>query len=355
MLKYYLITGGHHSSAIPLINILKATPNIKIKFLGHKYASVLNKYESSEYKEITSLNIPYIDLKSPKFYNVPGLGKYFKLLQSVFYCLALFIKERPYMVISYGGYLAVPVVLSAKILGIKCVTHEQTFTEGLANKVIAKLCNKVFVSWSENLKMNNNKYVFVGLPLRDEIKKVTKKKLASNYKVNRIFIQGGKQGSHILNEFIFNNLDKLSKKFEIYHQTSKHSINDDHIKGAELSKKYANYHAFEFIFGAEYTNILQNTDLILSRSGAHIVYEMSYINMPSIFVPIPWASQNEQYLNAKIAEKYTPSVILEEKDLTYENFEKSLNTLFDIIKSSKKYKQVEENSAQILAFEISKL
>lgn len=354
MKDYVLITGGHHSSAIPLIKGL-IKKDLAVKFIGHRYASVLNNFESSEYKEISALGIDYINLKSPKFYKVRGFSKYLKLLNSVSFCLVFLIKNRPRIVVSYGGYLAVPVVIAAKLLFIKSVTHEQTLTEGLANKVIGNLVDKVLVSWQENMKKNNSKYGFVGLPLRDEIINVPKKNLGPKYPLKVLFVQGGKQGSHTLNEFVFKNIDYLTTHFIVYHQTSKHSINNDHIIAKKLAKENQKYFPFEFIFGKDYTDILTKSDFILSRSGAHIVYEMAYLNMPSIFVPIPWASENEQYKNAQNANNYVPSVILEESSLKLETFMDKLSTLASIVKTSTEYKRVEPNSAEKMLDVILKL
>lgn len=353
MANFILVTGGHHSSAIPLIKVLIKN-NFKVKFIGHKYASVLNNFTSSEYREIKSLNIPYINLISPKFYRVSGVFKYLKIIKSILYCLFLFIADRPKLIVSYGGYLAVPVVIAAKLLFIKVVTHEQTLTVGLANKIIQFFADIVFISWKEHT-YSHKKFIFVGLPLRDEILNANKRVLSKNYKINTIFIQGGKQGSHTLNSFVFNNIKKLTKDFIIYHQTSKHSANNDHTISKKYKKLYKNkYFPFEFLFGSAYTQVLNNADLVLSRSGAHIVYEMSYLKIPTIFVPISWASQNEQYINAKVAIKYTPSVIINESDLNYKNFKNSLIQLRKII-PNKYLKKVEANSTDVMFTHIKKL
>jgi len=336
-----VIVGGHHSSAVPIIKNIKNTH--KILFVGHKYASVLNKNISSEYKEITSLGIDYIYLKSPKFYNVKGFLKYLKLIKSIFRSLTILIKSRPKLVLSFGGYLAVPVSIAAKILFIPVITHEQTLEKGLANKVVSKMSSKILLSWpTERL---SDKQVVVGLPLRDEIKKVGIKNLGNSYKVRTVFVQGGKQGSHKLNEFIFENIEHLIKQFNVIHQTSNHSEYDDYETAKKLSKKYVGkYKCFDFIFGDDYTKVLKNSDLLVSRSGAHITYEICYLKMPSILIPIPWVSGNEQYKLAVNAAKYTPSVVLQEKDLNISNFDNSLSKVKSKIRENKRYKQVIENS-----------
>lgn len=336
-----LIVGGHHSSAVPIIKKLQNTH--KIKFIGHKYASVLNSEISSEYKEITSLEVDYINLKAPKFYKVGGFSKYFKLFKSTFFCLSFLIKNRPKLVLSFGGYLAVPVCIAAKILFIPIVTHEQTLEKGMANKVVSKLSTKVLLSWpTSNL---SKKYVVVGLPLREEIKNVPTKKIGKDYKIKTIFIQGGKQGSHVLNRFVFENIEYLVKKYKVIHQTSKHSENNDFETSKKLSSKYkGNYQSFDFIFGKDYTKVLTEADMIISRSGAHMTYEACFIKMPSVFVPIPWVSGNEQFKLAINANNYIPSVVLQEKDLNFKSLKSSFANLKTEVSKAKKYNNVIEDS-----------
>lgn len=336
-----LIVGGHHSSAVPIIKKLQNTHTVK--FIGHKYASVLNSEVSSEYKEITSLGVDYINLKSPKFYKVGGFSKYFKLLKSTLFCLSFLIKNRPKLVLSFGGYLAVPVSIAARILFIPIVTHEQTLEKGMANKIVSTLSTKVLLSWpTSNM---SKKYVVVGLPLREEIKNVAVKKIGKEYKIKTIFIQGGKQGSHLLNQFVFENIEYFVKNFKIIHQTSRHSENNDFQTSKKLSKKYnGNYQSFDFIFGEDYTKVLSQADMIISRSGAHITYEACYLKMPSIFIPIPWVSGNEQLKLAINANNYTPSVVLQEKDLSFKSLKSCIDNLKQEISRGKKYNHVIEDS-----------
>lgn len=347
MFKYdILFIGGHHTSSIPII-IEFLNQRKKIVFVGHKYANKEKNNVSSEYKEISSLKIPFIDFAAPKFYCVPGVYKYFFLIKSLFSALILLILNRPKVVISFGGYMAVPLIICARLLNIKTITHEQTTTIGLANKIISFFVNKILLTWDTSLKYYKNKkntYV-VGLPIRSEIIAVPEKKLNKNYKLKKLYVQGGKQGSHIINQFIFDNIDELCKKYTIYHQTSINSANNDYEISKQLSNKYQNrYFSFDFLYGKEYSNVLRNCDFIISRSGAHIVYEISYLKIPAIFIPIPWVSQNEQYNNALVAKKYTPCVIVEEEYLSLLKVLDSIKNLESEIANQKNYLSVNKNS-----------
>lgn len=320
-----LFVGGHHTSAIPLIKKFM-NDGYSIKFIGHRYASIHNKYDSSEYNEITSMGIDYIDLKAPKFYKISGLKKYMDFFKSFLFCLNYLFSNRPRLIIAFGGYLSVPVVISGWFLGISSVTHEQTVVAGLANKVASVFTKKTYLSWSTSM-LRNSKTEVVGLPLRNEILKIPPKDNSKN-QLNTLFIQGGKQGSNIINNFVFKNIDYLTSTFkEVIHQTGRTSSNKDHLVAKKLSLKYKNYTSFEYIYGNDYADVLKKADVLLSRSGAHMAYEVCYLKIPTVFVPISWSSHNEQYNNALASSKFTPSVVLQEDTLSAETFDKKLKEL----------------------------
>ncbi|MBP7859404.1 glycosyltransferase [Patescibacteria group bacterium] len=352
-----LFIGGHHTSTIPIIKEFLAK-NKKIIFVGHKFATVENTITSSEYKEISSLQIPYFYFKAPKFYAVGGVYKYIFFIKSLLNAFKLLLNNRPRVVISFGGYLAVPVVISARFLNIKVITHEQTATTGLANSVISYFANMVLLTWKTSLPFyKNRKNVFVvGLPLRQEIINTPVKNFSKNYQLKKLFVQGGKQGSHKINEFIFENIDYLCKKYVIFHQTSINSTNKDFEISKQLEKKYKNlYYSFDFLYGHEYSEILKSCDFAFTRSGAHIVYEFSYLKMPSIFIPISWSSKNEQLENALMAQKYTPSVLVEESELTLNSFLESIKNLEEKIVHQENFLQVEKNAITAIVGHIESL
>ena len=168
-MKKVLFIGGHHNSAIPIIKKMLAEKDYSLTFVGHMYASQSNNTISSEYKEVTSLNIPYISFQAPKFYRVAGLYKYLFFIKSLLKSYKILRKEKPDLVFSFGGYMAVPFAISSVFLKIKLVTHEQTTNLGLANLVISKMSNRVFLTWSNDKYKNNQKYIVTGIPLRQEI------------------------------------------------------------------------------------------------------------------------------------------------------------------------------------------
>ena len=203
---------------------------------------------------------------------------------------------------SFGGYLAVPTVIMGWLLGIPSITHEQTVTQGWANKLIALFAKKTALTWP------GGKGVVVGLPLRKEILDVK----PHVHKKPLIFITGGKQGSHVLNMAVFKIVEKLSD-YEIVHQVGSNSEFKDLEKAKNI--KADNYKYHDFLGGVDQAQALADAEVVVSRSGAHIVYELGLLGKKCVFVPIPWSSHNEQLKNAQILEKAGNAIILPQEKL----------------------------------------
>jgi len=353
-MKTIIFCGGHHNSSIPLAKKFK-NDGCNIVYVGHKVTQKRNRELSSEYKEVTALGFSFINFVSPKFYKNNNPLKYLYLFGSLTWSFLILIKYRPCILVSFGGYLAVPLCLAAKILGIKIVTHEQTVTMGMANRVIAKVADIIFLSWLP--KITSPKYQYVGLPLREEILSIKPRGNSREFKT--VFITGGKQASHAFNQFVFDNIDNLLKvkDFRIIHQTAKNSQNDDYQKAQYFMEKYgqSKYWAFDYAFGDTYKKVLSTADFLLSRSGAHITYELCYLKIPAILVPLSWVSQNEQEENAKKAVEFFPCVILNEVLLTIDGFKKSVDDLVKVCSKKKTYGNVPLDATEKMYLEISKL
>src|SRR3972149_9710051 len=120
-----VVTGGHHTPALAVMAELKKRGNFQFHFIGHT--------TSVEKRTIERLKIPFYNLKTGKLYK-SGVGELLKIPFGFFQALGLLLKIRPKLIISFGGYLAAPVVLAGFILRIPAVTHEQTVVSGGANR-----------------------------------------------------------------------------------------------------------------------------------------------------------------------------------------------------------------------------
>ncbi len=319
---HIVFTGGHHTSALPVLKLLMQQPDIRITWYGHKHSLKHDKNPTLEYIDINALGIPFYELKAGKFYKTYDPVRLLKIPFGFFQAFSLLVKHRPDLIMSFGGYLALPVVLAGFILRIPSITHEQTVVSGFANKLIAYFAKKILITWpSSSEYFPQAKTVLTGIPLRSEIFSPASNNFAINTKLPTIYITGGKTGSHKINTIFYDLLDTLLAKVNIIHQCGDYSQTGDFEK---LSKLYTSIHGKhagkyfirKFVLNNEIGEAFTKADIVIARAGAHIIYDLAALNKPCILIPIPWVSHNEQYKNAKVLEEAGIAEVLEESSLT---------------------------------------
>jgi UDP-N-acetylglucosamine:LPS N-acetylglucosamine transferase len=134
---------------------------------------------------------------------------------------------------------------------------------------------------------------------------------------------GGKQGAHVVNQFIFNNLGDLLIHFNLIHQTGTSSLTGDYDSAVALKNTLGSlsdcYLPLGYIGEQEIGDYLHNADYYLGRSGAHICYELGVIGLKSILIPLMSTHDHEQHKNARILEKSKLAIILGQSDLSFSN------------------------------------
>jgi len=306
--------GGHHNSALVVAERLKET-GAEIFWFGHKFSMIGDKNPSAEYLEVTKKGIPFIEIKAGKLQ--PKYRFWQNLLRipiGFFQSLKALLKIKPDLIFSSGGFLALPVAYCGFILGIPVVTHEQTTVVGSANKLISLVAKKVFITFTSSAEFfPSKKIVLTGLPIREEIFTAGKKLFNNGQKT--IYFTGGKQGAHVINEAVFKILPDLLPKFNVIHQCGSTSLFNDLSKAREFFGKEKNYLAKDYFFAEEIGNVYHSADLVISRAGAHTVYELLALRKPAILIPIPWSNQNEQEKNAQMLKSSGLAEILSEEEL----------------------------------------
>ncbi len=317
-----VITGGHHSSALPVIKELKnKSPDCEIIWFGHKYSMVGDKNVTLEFREITDLNIPFYHIHAGKVYKTLNLKRLLKVPYGFFHSLYLLNKIKPDVILSFGGYIAVPVVIAGWVLGIPSVTHEQTVVAGYANKVISIFAKRIMVSWKSSEEyFPKNKTVYTAIPLRSEIFEIKSNTFGVNESLPTIYVTAGKTGSVKINEIIKSGLKEFLNITNIIHQCGDHSeyeYYDQLIDEYEKIKDQVpgKYFVRKFIFSDEIGEAYSKADVVISRSGAHTTAELSALGKKAVLIPIPWVSHNEQYENAKILKDDCLATIVDEKNL----------------------------------------
>ncbi len=355
-----VICGGHHNSALVIAEKLREKGN-EIFWFGHKYSMIGDRNPSVEFIEVTEKNIPFIEIRAGKFQPRYRFWQYlFRIPLGFGESLAALLKIKPDLIVSFGGYLALPVTLIGYFLGIPIVTHEQTTVSGLANSLISHFSKRVFITFASSAKsFPKNKVVLTGLPVRKAVF-IAGKKIFDNSR-ETVYITGGKQGSHVINEAIFKILPDLLERFNVIHQCGSTTLFNDIQKAEQikcsLGKISENYIVKEYFFDSEIGSVFNTADFVISRAGAHTVYELMVLNKPAILIPIPWSNKAEQIENAKMLVSLGLAEILSQEDLEKG---KLLQTIFDFEKSLTKYRLSSDtiiglNATEIIVEEIEKI
>lgn len=319
-MKKILVTGAHFTTALAVIEQLRNYPKVEIVYVGRKTTREGDSALSPESQILPERGIKFIPIiagrlqKSFTIYTIPSLLKIpIGLVQSII----ILFKEKPDLILSFGGYVSLPLVIVGWFLSIPIIIHEQTLVSGLANRISAIFADKIALSFP-NSNYPKQKTILTGNPIRGEIlnevsslrdHEVTKQsyndmflnlfRKAKKEKLPVILITGGNQGSHVINKAVETSLDQLQKIACVIHQTGDSKYKDFENLESKQSEKYL---VAKFI-NQEMPYILRNCDLVISRAGINTLTEMSYLSKPGLVIPIPYIYNDEQNQNAKYFEK----------------------------------------------------
>ena len=302
-----VITGSHFSPAYAVIKKSKWD----ITVVGRKYALSSTEKVSYEYKLCHEKKIPFIVLDVPRFLRVSPLKSFassIAIVKSIKKARKILREINPDVVLSFGGYTALPVVIAASILKKPVVIHEQTLGAGLANRIGSTFANKVFISFSSSRKYFPKKKTYLtGNPIREEILNPEKLTSVVNTTKPIIYVTGGSTGSLAINDLIQKIIPSLSDYF-IIHQHGASDVN--------TPENVKDYLARPFFSPDEVAWIMRNAALIISRSGINTVSEVLYLGLPAIFIPLPHGQKNEQLKNARYAQKHGRSTYFIQEKVT---------------------------------------
>ncbi len=341
-----LVTGAHFTPALATIEELKKIDGVEVVYIGRKTTLEGDSSPSIESQVLPSKGIKFIPIiagrlqRSFTLYTLPSLLKIpIGVIQSIF----ILLKEKPDVVLSFGGYVAVPVVFIAWLFSIPIIIHEQTLVSGLANKISSFFADKIAVSFKEG-EFKGEKVVLTGNPIRGEIAQISSDRRQEG-KLPTILVMGGNQGSHIINLAIEGILKKLLKMFEVYHQAGDSKYKDfERLAEFKNSEKFGERYIVKKWIGQDYQQVLQKADLVISRAGINTLTELAYIGKPALVIPIPYLYQNEQLKNAKFFEKKGLVQVLPQSELNpealYQKIKKMLHNLAALKQAAKEAKGI---------------
>ena len=302
-------TGGHIYPALAIINKIKEKePDSEFLYIG--------THNRMEKDIVPSKGIPFESIEMYGF-NKKHLLKNFKtvkcLMQSFKKCKKLIKDFNPDIVIGVGGYVTVPVIVTAKKLGYKTFLHEQNSLPGKSNKYLAKYSDLIGVSFESSIKaFPEGKAVLTGNPCSEDalnVLPIDKKELGLTSSKKLVLIVMGSLGAGRVSDYLMGELKRFKNKdYEVLFISGKSSY--DKVK----AEKYPdNVKILPFYEGL--TKIMKRTDLMISRAGASTLSEIVALEVPSILIPSPFVANNHQYYNALDLVQKGAAEMIEEANL----------------------------------------
>ena len=255
-----------------------------------------------------------------------------KMSRAFFKAKRILKEFNPHVVLATGGYTALPVVLAARLSGKVLGLHEQNLEPGVANKLLSKWVDRVFLSIKGSERhFPQSKVVFSGNPVRRELFSVPERRKAKAHR--GILFMGGSQGARFLNELALKVVPKLLKCFAvllIIHQTGLSDYERVKRSYSEVLSSEVEGRLKVMPFIRDMAWAYSEVDLVVGRAGATTLAELFATRTPAVLIPFPYATHNHQEKNAKVVSEKGAAICLLQKEATPE---KALSLIVELISS----------------------
>ena len=246
-------------------------------------------------------------------------------LQSVF----VILKVRPSCVLGMGGFICGPAGIAAKMLRKPLLIHEQNAVAGLTNRLLSLVADQVFEAYPNTFAGSVNA-IFTGNPIRTNIMQVNREFEEDDESKLRVLVLGGSQGALKINSVIpklFSHY-QARKNFQLLHQTGDRSFDETIVKYNNLGISL-NESCRVLSFIEDISHAYAWADIVISRSGASTVSELAAVGLPSILIPYPHHSDNQQLLNAKWLVDARAAILVLQSDFNVKNLKEILQPLIE--------------------------
>jgi UDP-N-acetylglucosamine--N-acetylmuramyl-(pentapeptide) pyrophosphoryl-undecaprenol N-acetylglucosamine transferase len=296
-------TAGHLEPALNVAYELKSKGAL-VEFVGTR--------RGLDQKLINAAGFPLhliIPVPLPRSLNLSTLIFPLKLIVTIIQSVSICRRYRPNTIIGFGSFVALPVYLASRILGIPLVIHEANAKAGIANRIGARIALQKFQAVEDSLSGAET----VGIPLRsiynDFDSKLLRARALEEFRLDpsrrTILVFGGSQGARHINDVVNGISSQLTaENFQLLHIVGN--------KNSDQMSQREHHHYFEYV--GDMSLAYAVADLAVCRSGALSVAEISATNTPAIFIPFP-IGNGEQEKNAESRVSQGAARLLLDKDL----------------------------------------
>lgn len=319
-------TGGHLYPAVALAKeFLRRQASANILFVGttRGIERTVLAHEQLPLKFITAM--PFMGLGILK-----ALWALCVIPQGVWQSMKILRAHHTDLVIGVGGYTTPPVLLAAALMRVPRVILEPNAHPGMANKVVGPLVHSIFLAFESAANaFPSSKVRLVGMPIRRDFLEQdgVEEERSLDRRKHTLLIFGGSQGAHAINEAVIQALPSLSDQRNDIHVV--HQTGDVDRERVQQAYAQAGFQAEVVSFLFDMPRRLREATLVIARSGAMTLAELTVCGKPSILIPLPQAIYNHQLRNAEVLEAAGATVILPQARLTGLELSRLVNQLFD--------------------------
>lgn len=310
-------TGGHVIPALAIARQLKESYSAELLFIGTS--------RGIETRLVPQAGFPLQLVQVGQLKNV-SLVKRIRTLadipRGVLACRKLFAEFRPHVVIGVGGYASGPGMLAAILMRIPTLAFEPNLVPGFANRVVARYVSAAAVHFQESSRFFRNARV-TGVPVRPEFFKIPQHAFSPP---GSLLVFGGSQGARVLNQAMIDAIPKWKELgISISHQTGERDF-----EKVDSAYKQAGFAAQVSRFIEDMPAAFAEADLVICRSGASTVAEITAAGKAAVFVPFPFAADDHQLKNAEALEQAGAARLIREAELSPERL---AQTVADLLKN----------------------
>ncbi len=298
-------TGGHIYPALAVADVLLER-DWNVVWLGSRAGMEMRVVPEHGY-----------DIRAIRFGGLRGKGIVrmallpLNLLVAFWQSARVVFSVRPDVVLGMGGYVSFPGGMMAGLFLRPLVVHEQNAIEGLANRVLAMLADRVLEAFPGTL----SGAICTGNPVRQSVIDIAdpQQRFADRTGSLRLLVIGGSLGSKTLNETVPDALALLPQESR---PTVTHQSGRQHVAALEAAYRSAGVEAEMVAFIDDIASAYSQADLVLCRAGAITIAEIAVAGVASVLVPFPFAVDDHQTVNARYLADSDAAVLIQQKDLT---------------------------------------
>ncbi len=324
-------TGGHTSPGLAVATLLRAR-GVEHAWIGSR--------DGIEARRAPEAGIPYHAIATGKlrrywaWRNVTDLA--INVPAGIVSAHTLLRRLRPRVVLATGGFVALPVVLAARLARIPVVVHEQTAVPGLANRIAARGARRIAVTFAESGRhFPADRVVVTGNPLRPDLRAGSRADAVTRFGLDPalplVYVTGGALGAQAVNRLVGEIAGALLEHAHVIHQCGDNPVTGDRAwlqaRRDALPPALARRYTVQPWVGAELAGIYATASLVVARSGAGTVNECCQLGFPALYIPMPGASGDEQTANARLVERAGGCAIAPQASVTPERLLERIQSL----------------------------